>query len=67
MKGCGAEDAFIECTLFRLKSVKRTMNGSHYFRSFNGLIVMAEAIGRLQIEECFEQWAGKIEVQRASR
>ena len=48
MKGCGTEDAFIECTLFRLKSVKRTMNGSHYFRSFIGLIMMAEAIEGLR-------------------
>ena len=50
---------------FRLKSVEMAMNGSHYYRSFNGLIMMADAIERLRIEEFFEQWAGEIKVQRA--
>ena len=50
IKGCGAEDAYIECSLFGPKSVETVMNGSHYYRSFNGLMMLAEAVERLRFE-----------------
>ena len=50
IKGCGAEDAYIECSLFGPKLVETVMNGSHYYRSFNGLMMLAEAVERLRFE-----------------
>jgi len=50
MWGSGAKDAFIECGLFGPKSVETVINGSHYYRSFNGLMMLAEAMERLRFE-----------------
>ena len=50
IKGSGAEDAFIECGLYGPKSVQTILGGTHYYRSFNGLTMLSEAIERLKFK-----------------
>ena len=55
IRGSGVSDAMIECGLFGPKSVETVLNGSHYYRSFNGIIMLAEAIERLRYEAFWKQ------------
>jgi hypothetical protein len=50
IKGCGAEDTFIETGIFGPKTVETVISGSHYYRSFNGLVMLAESVTRLKYE-----------------
>ena len=55
IRGSGVADTFIECGLFGPKSVERVIYGSHYYRSFDGIVMLAEAIERLRFEAFWDQ------------
>ena len=46
MKGCGFEDVLLECEIFHIQQV---FSGSHYVRSFAGMVIIEEAIIRLRL------------------
>ena len=46
----GVEDTLIELNIFGLKTVETVLTGSHYYRSLNGLMIVAEEIKRLKCE-----------------
>ena len=50
IKGSRVEGTFIKCGRYGPKTVETILSGSHYFRSFNGLIILAEAIERLKFK-----------------
>ena len=57
IRGSGIEDAFVGCRIFSPKSIEIVLSGTHYYRSLNGLLMIAEAIDRLK-SEAF--WANNI-------
>ena len=50
LRGSGIEDSFIESRLFGRKIVEQVLSGSHYERSFEGLMIVEQAIQRLKWE-----------------
>ena len=50
LRGSGAEEAFIESRIFGPKILESVLSGGHYYRSFNGLVILGDAITRLKIE-----------------
>ena len=46
VRGSGIKDAFIETP----KTQESVLNGSHYYRSFCGLMMLSEAIEKLKME-----------------
>ena len=44
LRGSGMEYAFVETETFGLNVVQSVMEGSHYVRTFRGLLIAAEAI-----------------------
>ena len=49
-RGSGIEDAFIETQIFGPKTLESVLNGSHYYRTFCGLMMLSEAIEKLKME-----------------
>ena len=48
LEGSGMEDALIECGIFGVKTLEQWVSGSHYSRSFYGMLVVEEVIHHLQ-------------------
>ena len=55
VRGSGVEDVFIECNIFGLKTVEAVMNGSHYYRSFDGLMMLRDALTKLKMRAFWEE------------
>ena len=51
LRGCGVEDTFIECRMFGPNTVETVLSGGHYYRSWAGLLLVADAIEHLRAEE----------------
>ena len=61
VRGSGVEDAYIECNIFGPKTVEAVMSGSQYYRSFDGLMMLSDALTKLtRIKPAFFWWAGVI-------
>ena len=43
-KGSGIEDALLETEVFGVNIVEQFLNGTHYVKSFRGLLILAEAL-----------------------
>ena len=50
MRGPGFEDALLECGIFGVKILQQVFSGSHYVRSFAGMVIIEEAVLRLKWE-----------------
>ena len=50
MRGSGFEDALLECGIFGVKILQQVFSGSHYVRSFAGMVIIEEAVLRLKWE-----------------
>ncbi len=44
MRGSGIEDGFVEARLFGKKIVESVLRGTHYFRSFEGQMIVEQSI-----------------------
>lgn len=48
--GSGLDDALIETEIFGIKTVKTVLNGSHYTRSLQGLLLLSDTIQALKLK-----------------
>ena len=55
VRGSGVEDAYIECNIFGPKTVEAVMSGSHYYRSFDGLMMLGDALTKLKMEAFWKE------------
>ena len=53
--GSGVEDLFIECNIFGPKTVEPFMSGSHYYRSFDGLMMLRDALTQLKMKAFWKE------------
>lgn len=57
LRGSGIVDALIESRLFGSKVVEQVLTGNHYVRSFEGLMIVEQAIERLKWEAFWKEHA----------
>jgi len=55
LKGSGVESIFVETSVFGVNVINAVLNGTNYVRSFKGLLLLGEAMFRLQITEFFQK------------
>ena len=67
LRGSGIEDAFIECRIFGPKTLETVLNGSHYYRSFSGLIIVADAVTRMKMEAFWNENPSNIYEETVSK
>ena len=48
--GSGIEDSLVETTVFGQNVVKSVISGTHYYRSFAGILIISEAVENLILE-----------------
>ena len=48
LRGCGPDDALIECAVFGPGVIESVLNGSHYVRALTGMLIVEDMIKSLQ-------------------
>ena len=54
IKGSGLDDALIETGVFRSKIIEAVLAGTHYVRSFRGMLILSSTIFSLKLSAFFE-------------
>lgn len=59
IKECGADSIFIESSVFGISTTESVLNGTHYYRSLKGMILLCESLRRLQFKEFLKAAQGE--------